>query len=186
MCIFGFPPTERHSCWSKSDVIVSGLIISSSAAPQTVKPWNNKPLYNERLFCLPQSAKKFDSPYTLPALHRGYTLFYRVHSTVYTNIDRGYCAHPWNIFQHSRGNFVSPSGHVMFYLLLKNQWNTKPFRLNSFFFAVKSAIYYVAIATEIFHEWVRQILKIMLFSYVTMSCFRANAHLVFHWCLYNK
>ena len=26
----------------------------------------------------------------------------------------------------------------------------------------------------------------MLFSCVKISCFRAKAHLVFHWCLYNK
>ena len=26
----------------------------------------------------------------------------------------------------------------------------------------------------------------MLFSRVKISCFRATAHLVFHWCLYNK
>ena len=26
----------------------------------------------------------------------------------------------------------------------------------------------------------------MLFSRVKISCFRAKAHLVFHWCLYNK
>ena len=26
----------------------------------------------------------------------------------------------------------------------------------------------------------------MLFSHVRISSFRAKAHLVFHWCLYNK
>ena len=26
----------------------------------------------------------------------------------------------------------------------------------------------------------------MLFSHVKISSFRAKAHLVFHWCLYNK
>ena len=26
----------------------------------------------------------------------------------------------------------------------------------------------------------------MLFSRVKISCFRPKAHLVFHWCLYNK
>ena len=31
--------------------------------------------------------------------------------------------------QHSKRNFVSPSGHVMFFLLYKHQWNTKPFHL---------------------------------------------------------
>ena len=54
-----------------------------------------------------------------------------------------------NIFQHLKRNFVSPSGHVMFYLLYKYQWNTKPFHWNSFFPA-KGAIYYVAIATVTF------------------------------------
>ena len=48
-------------------------------------------------------------------------------------------------FQHEKRNFVSPSGHVMFYLLYKHQWNTKPFHFNSFFY-VKGAVYYVAIA----------------------------------------
>ena len=35
-------------------------------------------------------------------------------------------------FQHEKINFVSPSDHVLFYLLYKHQWNTKPFYLNSF------------------------------------------------------
>ena len=34
-------------------------------------------------------------------------------------------------FQHEKRNFVSPSGHVMFYLLYKHQWNAKPFHWNS-------------------------------------------------------
>ena len=42
-----------------------------------------------------------------------------------------------------------------------------------FFFAVKGAIYYMAIAT-------------VIFSHVKISCFLAKAHLVFHSCLYNK
>ena len=58
----------------------------------------------------------------------------------------------------------------MFYLFYKHQWNTKPFHFNSF--GVKSAIYYVAIAK-------------VIFSHVKISRFRAKAHLVFHWCLYN-
>ena len=49
------------------------------------------------------------------------------------------------------------------------------------FFAEKGAIYYVAIATVIFSH-----VKITLFSRVKISCFRAKAHLGFHWCLYNK
>ena len=35
-------------------------------------------------------------------------------------------------FQHEKRNFVSPSSHVMFYLLYKHQWTTKPFLFNSF------------------------------------------------------
>ena len=42
---------------------------------------------------------------------------------------------------------------------------------------MKGAIYYAAIATVIFSQGI---------SHVKMSCFRAKAHLVFHWCLYNK
>ena len=38
---------------------------------------------------------------------------------------------------------------------------------------MKGAIYYVAIA-------------MVIFSHVKMSSFCAKAHLVFHWCLYNK
>ena len=45
------------------------------------------------------------------------------------------------------------------------------------FYPAKGAIYYVAIATVIYN---------MLFSCVKISCFRAKAHLVFHWCLYNN
>ena len=41
------------------------------------------------------------------------------------------------------------------------------------FLAVKSAIYYVAIATAIF-------------SRVKITCFRVEAHMVFQWCLYNR
>ena len=44
------------------------------------------------------------------------------------------------------------------------------------FFPAKGTIYYVAMATVIFS----------LFSGVKISYFRAKAHLVFHWCLYNK
>ena len=32
--------------------------------------------------------------------------------------------------QHEERNFVSPSSHVMSYLLHKQQWNTKPFHFN--------------------------------------------------------
>ena len=42
-----------------------------------------------------------------------------------------------------------------------------------FFFAVKGAINNVTIA-------------MVIFSHVKIPCFRAKAHLVFHWCLNNK
>ena len=70
-------------------------------------------------------------------------------------------------FQHEKRNLVSPSGLVMFYLLYKHQWNTKPFLFNSFI-GVKGVIYYVAVATVIDN---------MLFSHVKISSFRAKAHL---------
>ena len=35
-------------------------------------------------------------------------------------------------FQHEKGNFVPPRGHVMFHLLYKHQRTTKPFHFNSF------------------------------------------------------
>ena len=41
------------------------------------------------------------------------------------------------------------------------------------FFCCEGAMYHVAIAT-------------VLFSHVKISCFRAKAHLVFHWYLYNN
>ena len=35
-------------------------------------------------------------------------------------------------FQHEKRTFISPSHHVMLYLLCKHQWNTKSFHFNSF------------------------------------------------------
>ena len=34
--------------------------------------------------------------------------------------------------QHEKRNFISPSNHVISYLLYKHQWNAKPFYFNSF------------------------------------------------------
>ena len=84
---------------------------------------------------------------------------YEISLRVLKNISR--------VFQHEKRNFVSPSGHVMFYLLYKHQWNAKPF------YPAKGAIYYVAIAT-------------VIFSHVKIPSFCTKAHLVFHWCLFNK
>ena len=74
---------------------------------------------------------------------------YEISLRVLKNISRVSAANEWNIFQHEKRNFVSPSDHVIFYLLYKHQWNAKPFYLNSFF-GLKGAVYYEAIATVIF------------------------------------
>ena len=71
---------------------------------------------------------------------------YEISLRVSKNISRVSAA---KYFQHEKRNFVSLSGHVMFYLSYKHQWNTKPFQWYSFF-PGKGAIYYVAIATVIF------------------------------------
>ena len=57
---------------------------------------------------------------------------YEIFLRVLKNISR---VSGWNIFNTKREkrNFVSPSGHVMFYLSYKHQWNTKLFQWNSFF-----------------------------------------------------
>ena len=74
---------------------------------------------------------------------------YEISLWVLKNISRVSAANEWNIFQREKRNFVSPSGHVMFYLLYKHQWNAKPFHFN-IFLAAKGAMYHVAIATVIF------------------------------------
>ena len=38
------------------------------------------------------------------------------------------------IFQHEKRNFVSPSGHVVFFLIYKHQLDTKPIHINIYFF----------------------------------------------------
>ena len=43
------------------------------------------------------------------------------------------------------------------------------------FFGLKRSVYYEAIA-----------IAMVIFSHVKISSFRAKAHFVFHWCLYNK
>ena len=82
-------------------------------------------------------AKPYDITYTY-SIYRGYYMAarrYEISLRVLKNISRVSAANEWNIFQHSKRNFVSPSGHVMFYLLYKHQWNAKPFHFNIFFAA---------------------------------------------------
>ena len=90
---------------------------------------------------------------------------YEISLQVLKHISLVRCAHSWNAFQHEKRNFVSPSGRVIFYLLYKHQWfhGRHP----------KAQFSFETIATAIF-------------SRVKISCFRAKAHLVFHWCFCNK
>ena len=64
--------------------------------------------------------------------NRGYYMAaqrYEISLRVLKNISRLSAANKWNI-QHKKRNFVSPSDHVMLYLLYKHQWTTKPFHSN--------------------------------------------------------
>ena len=70
------------------------------------------------------------------------------------------------------------SGHVMFYLLYKHQRNAKPFHFNIFLLRKARCSHS---NRDLF-----TCKDNMLFSHVKISCFRAKAHLVFHWYLYTK
>ena len=64
--------------------------------------------------------------------YRGYYIAAQRHEIslwVLQNISWVSEGNKWNIFQHEKSSSVSPSGHVMFYLVHKHQWNTKPFHL---------------------------------------------------------
>ena len=99
----------------------------------------------------------------------------------------------WNVFHHKKRNFVSLRGHVLFYFkyYINTTQNTKPFYfficIYIHFLAAKGAIYYVAIAKVIFSTanvvYVSGGEDNVWFSCAKISCFRAKAHLVFHWCL---
>ena len=78
-------------------------------------------------------------------------------------------------FQHEKRNLVSPSDHVMFYLLYKHQLNTKSFYLNSFFWSKRCGLLGSHSNGDIF-----TCEDNVLFSHVKMSSFHAKAHLVFH------
>ena len=54
--------------------------------------------------------------------YRGYymaTWRCEIYLRVLKNISLVRCTHSWNIFQHEKINFVSPSDHVIFFLLYK-------------------------------------------------------------------
>ena len=55
-------------------------------------------------------------------IYRGYYMAarrYEISLRVLKNISRVSAANEWNIFQHEKRNFVSPSDHVIFFLLYK-------------------------------------------------------------------
>ena len=82
------------------------------------------------------------------------------------------------IFQHVMRNhfFVSPSGHVLFYLLFKHQWNTKQLHFN--FFCLESAIcIFIHSNCELC-----TCEDSIIFLHVKLSCFCVKAHLAFHCC----
>ena len=68
----------------------------------------------------------------------------------------------------------------MFYLLYKHQWNAKPFNFNILLLRRRD------VSCSHSNRVIFTCEDNMLFSRVKISCFRAKAHLVFHWCLYNK
>ena len=76
---------------------------------------------------------------------------------------------------HEKIKFISISGHVIFCLLYKHQWNTKPF-----YFTQRRDLLCNHNDGDLFT------CEGMLSSRVKIWSFRGKAHLVFHWCLYNK
>ena len=87
-------------------------------------------------------------------------------------------------FQQQKKNFLSPSGHVMFYLLYKHQQTTNGIP-NHF-----TLIVLWCERRDLLCSHSKGDIFIcednLLFSHVKISSFRAKAHLLFYWCLYNK
>ena len=83
-------------------------------------------------------------------------------------------------------NCVSLSGHVIFYLLHRHQWNTKSIIVNVFFVVERGYLLSklnngdlsVRLEDHMFFSQVRKILEEL--------CFHPVVHLVFHWDFYNK
>ena len=86
-------------------------------------------------------------------------------------------------FQHEKIDFVSPSGHVLFYYLFY-YINTNEIP-NHFTETVLSCERRDLLCSHSNSD-IFTCENNMLFSRVKISCFRAKAHLVFHWCLYNN
>ena len=105
---------------------------------------------------------------------------YEISLRVLKNISWVSAANEWNFFQHEKRNFVSPRGHVMFYLLYKHQEIPNHFTLIVFWCERHDLLCSHSNGDIFTCE------DNMLFSHVKISSFCAKAHLVFNWCLYNK
>ena len=71
------------------------------------------------------------TPYHLKYINRGYYMAarrYEIYLRVLKNITRVSAANEWNNFQHEKKNFVSPSDHVIFFLLYKMWRFSEDFR----------------------------------------------------------
>ena len=107
---------------------------------------------------------------------------YEISLRMLKNISRVSEVNKWNIFSTFEEKFcisVRPC-NVLFIIIYKRQWNTKPFQLNSFWCERHNLPCSHSNGDSFTWE------DNMLFSHVKISSFRIKAHLVFHWCLYNK
>ena len=105
------------------------------------------------------------------------TLLWEIEDITWPRGDPKFLFKCWKI--HEKRNFVSPSGHVMFYLLHKHQWNTKPIPLIIFWCERRDLLCSHSNGDIFTCE------DNTLFSHVKISSFHAKAHLVFQRCLYN-
>ena len=122
----------------------------------------------EAFYCISLLARFFRSSALNESLkHRGYYMAARRYE-----MSLRVLANEWNIF--------STRENISLLILYKHQWNTKPFHFNSFL-VWKAGLLCSHSNGDIFTCEYN-----MLFSHVKISSFRAKAHLVFHWCLYNK
>ena len=84
-------------------------------------------------------------------------------------------------FQHEKRNFVSPSGHVMFFYYINTNEIPNHFTLIVFWCERHDLLCSHSNGDIFTCED-----NMFIFSHVKISSFRTKAHLAFHWCLYNK